>query len=157
MGNDPPMTDPLPPEAPSPVVRIWSPLAVAVYGLLMTFPAAVVLSVKNWHALRLRGRILPHVAGAAVLAVLLVGILTFGPPRVRRIFSLATTVMAFVYLKEKLNSDLREFRAAHPDVRVEMRPWYSAFGWALLGFFFLMVIVMTASLFVTVLKALVQG
>src|SRR5688572_16890291 len=119
------MSDPLLPDAPPPVIRIWSPLAVAMYGLVLAYPASLVLAVKNWRALGLRGRILPHIVGAFGLTLHLLGFLIFAPPRVGRMFTLAANVMAFVYIKERLYSDLREMTAARPYVRIERRPWYS--------------------------------
>jgi L-cystine uptake protein TcyP (sodium:dicarboxylate symporter family) len=60
--------------------------------------------------------------------------------------------IVFVYLKERLRSDLAEFAAAHPEVRVETRPWYSAFGWALLGIVVLLAMVLPPLLIISVVK-----
>jgi hypothetical protein len=78
------MTEPLAPEASQRVVRVWSPLAVAVYSFFMTYPAGLLLAVKNWRVLGLHGRVPSHVAAAFALTLPLVGIVTFAPPRVRR-------------------------------------------------------------------------
>jgi hypothetical protein len=139
------------------VVRVWSPLAVAVYAFFMTYPAGLLLAVRNWRALGLHGRVGPHVAVAFALTLPLVGIVTFAPPRVRQILTITMNGMVFVYLKERLRSDLAEFAAAHPEVRVETRPWYSAFGWALLGIFVLLAMVLPVTLIVGVIKLLFEG
>lgn len=148
------MSDPTQPESPTRVVRVWSPLAVAVYGLVLLYPASLVLAVKNWRALGMRGRILPHVAGAFGLTLLFIGTFFVSPPLVRRAFRLATMVVVFVYLKERVRSDVREFTELHPDVRVETRSWYSGCGWAMLGFLIFMGMVATASMMVAVLKVI---
>ena len=150
----PSVADPLQPESPAPVVRVWSPLAVAVYGLFLFFPASLALAVKNWRALGVRGRILPHVAGAFVLALLTIGTFLFAPPLLRRLFRLATMVLTFVYLKERLRSDLQDFKDRHPEVRVETRRWQSGCGWAMLGLMIFMAMVSTAGLIVAVLKSI---
>src|SRR4051812_19219842 len=31
-------------------VQLWSPLAVGVYGLLLGYPSALLLAVRNWQA-----------------------------------------------------------------------------------------------------------
>lgn len=127
------MTEPLPPGTPQRVARVWSPLAVALYAFFMTYPAGLLLAVRNWRALGLNGRILPHVAAAFMLTFPLVCIVTFAPPRLRQILTITLNGIVFVYLKERLRSDLAEFVAANPDARVETRPWYSGFGWGCLG------------------------
>jgi hypothetical protein len=151
------MTEPLPPVAPRFVVRVWSPLAVALYSFFMTYPAGLLLAVRNWRALGLRGRVLPHVAGAVLLTLLLVGIVAFAPSRVRKTLTLTMSGIVFVYLKERLRSDLADFAAAHPDVRVETRPWYSAFGWGLLGIVLLLAMALPPALIVSVIKVVLEG
>lgn len=150
------MTDPLAPEAPQPVVRVWSPLAVAVYAFFMSYPARVLLALKNWRALGLHGRIGPHVSAAFLLTLPLVAIVTFAPPRVRQILTITMNGMVFVYLKERLRSDLAEFGAAHPDVRVETRPWYSGVGWALLGIVVLIAMVLPLGMIISVIRFVLE-
>jgi hypothetical protein len=142
--------------AGQPALRVWSPLAVAVYSLVLAYPAALLLAVKNWIALGQRDRILPHVVGGALLSLPLFALMMFSSPRTGRVFGLVANVMAFAYLKEKLRSDLRDFQDDHPDVPVETRRWYSALGWALLGIAIFVALYAAIALRIEILQALLQ-
>jgi hypothetical protein len=150
------MTDQPAPVAPAPIARVWSPLAVAMYGLLLAYPAALLLAVKNWVALGQRDRIMPHVVGGALLSLPLFAIMIFSSPRTGRVFGLVANVMAFVYLKEKLKSDLSEFQDGNADVPVETRRWYTALGWALLGIAIFVALYAAIAVRIEILHALMQ-
>ncbi|HEX8169335.1 MAG TPA: hypothetical protein VF824_02210 [Thermoanaerobaculia bacterium] len=121
------MTETLePPAAAPPVVPVWSPVTVAVYGLLLGFPAGVMLALRNWRALGMRREVRTHLAGAFVVALVIFFVL----PRLVRYVSGGTSIAAFIYLKAKLRSD---FEDAQPSVTLLYRPWYTALGWALLA------------------------
>jgi hypothetical protein len=139
-----------------PAARVWSPLAVALYGLVLAYPAALLLAVKNWVALGQRDRIMPHVVGGALLSLPLFAIMMFSTPRTGRVFGLVANVMAFVYLKEKLRSDLREFQDANADIPVETRRWYSGLGWAFLGVAIFLVLYAGIAVRIQFLHALMQ-
>jgi hypothetical protein len=143
------MTDP-------PAARVWSPLAVAVYSLVLAYPAALFLAVKNWIALGQRDRIMPHVVGGALLSLPLFAIMMFSSPRTGRVFGLIANVMVFAYLKEKMRSDLREFQDANADVRVETRRWYTALGWAMLGVAIFLALYAGIAVRIEILHALIQ-
>jgi hypothetical protein len=130
MPDDEPSVE-LPPLA-EPEVRIWSPLAVGIYALVLAYPCALAIAIRNWKALDQKNRIWPHVLGAAVVTLPLV-VLLFTHPRLGRYFSLGVNVSTFAYLREKLRSDVAEFKRMHPSAIVSTRPWYSAIGWALLA------------------------
>ena len=115
------------------VVRVWTPLTIAVYGLLLAYPAALVLAVKNWQALGMYREAGRHVLGAFVVSIPLIGLMIFSPPRTARLFALAVNIGAFSYFKAKLRSDIAEAAAAVPSPTIVYRKWYSALGWALLG------------------------
>lgn len=113
-------------------VRVWSPVTVAVFAVVLAFPSALVLAAKNWLALGQRRRVLPHIIGTIVLSIPLVALLVMRPQLARGI-SFALNLGAFAYFREKLKVDLATFANANPEVVLQIRPWYSAIGWALLG------------------------
>lgn len=112
-------------------VRIWSPIAVGVYGLLLGYPTSLLLAVRNWHALKRETRIAPHVLMAigAVLPVIGSGYIY---PRAERIIALGVNIATFTYFRERLRSDIADFRQSNPSATLQIRPWYGAIGWALL-------------------------
>jgi hypothetical protein len=120
-------------QTPATVVRLWSPLAVALYGLLLGFPAAVVPAFRNWAALGLWREASGHLVGALLLSLPFIGMSVFSPPRTVRAFGLVTNIAIFIYLKAKLRSDIEEVRKTDPSVVIDYRPWYSGAGWAVLG------------------------
>ena len=127
------MTDVLaPPPSPAPL-RLWTPKAVGLFSIFLSFPAALALAVGNWRALGLHARIRQHILGAFALSVPLSLLLLFAPSRLGRFFAIAVNVAAFSYLKLALNGDIQAFRAASPAVDVQFRQWYTGLGWALLG------------------------
>lgn len=119
--------------APASVARVWSPLAVAVYSLVLAYPASLILAVKNWRALGMYKEAGRHVLGAIALSMPVIGLLIFAPPRPARIFMAALNIAAFSYLKAKLGSDIADAQSANPALRIEYRRWYSALGWVILG------------------------
>jgi hypothetical protein len=117
-----------------PEVRIWSPLTVEVYSIVLAYPCALMLAVRNWRALRQENRIWPHVTGAVAVTLPLIVVLYIINGRVGRLFSFGVNVSAFAYLREKLRSDIAEFKGSNPAAVVSTRPWYTAIGWVLLAF-----------------------
>ena len=115
------------------VVRIWSPLAAALFSLLLSYPTGLVLALRNWQLLGLRREAMRHFVGAIVLSVLFICLLLFLPKSTGRLFAIALSVITFSYLKAKLKSDTEEVKARNPNLIIEYRPWYTGCGWALLG------------------------
>jgi hypothetical protein len=148
--SQPPLVDALASAAPAAARRLWTPLAVALYGLLLGYPFAVPLAFKNWKALGMRREGTMHLIGAIILSIPFSGILLFTSDRTGRLFGLVLNVMAFSYLKAKLRSDEAAFKAANQSA-VEYRTWYSGCGWALLGLllfcviFFIVLFVLVAA------------
>ena len=122
-------------------VRVWSPVTVAVYGLVLGYPAGIALALRNWRALGLRREVWVHLLGALLFSVLFIGIFLFVPKRARRIFGLAANVGAFIYLKAKLQSDLEDVKTADPNLVVGHRRWYAGLGWVFVAYvvFFLVI------------------
>lgn len=114
-------------------VRLWSPLAVALYGLLLGFPSAVVPAVRNWEALGRKKQAAWFLAAALGLTMFLVVVRAILPRGVGRFLMIILNCATFIYVKAKLQSDIADLQAAQPDVVIQYRSWYSAFGWALLG------------------------
>lgn len=113
-------------------VRVWSPVTVGVFAVVLAYPSALVLALKNWRALGQRQHIRPHLVGAVVLSVPLIALLLVRPQLARGI-AFALNLSVFAYLREKLKADLADFASANPQIVVETRPWYTAIGWAFLG------------------------
>jgi hypothetical protein len=141
---------------PTREARLWSPLAIAVYGLVLAYPASLLLAVKTWRQLERRDRIVPHVLGAFALSVPLVVLMALAP-RAARWAALGANVLAFTYLKEMLKADIREFASSHPTATIQYRPWYTAFGWALLGIVAFIVMAASIGIAIEVIIALVAG
>lgn len=114
-------------------VRVWSPLAVGVYSLVLAYPGALLLAVKNWRALGMYKEAGRHVLGGILFSLPFIGIILFSSARAGRVFGLVINICAFSYLKSKLRSDIASATAEDPLLAVEYRPWYSALGWAVLG------------------------
>lgn len=131
MTEQPPIQD-LHPSSGARSVRVWSPVTVAVYAVVLAFPSALVLAAKNWQALGQRRRILPHIIGAIVLSISLIALLILRPQLARGI-AFALNLSAFAYFREKLKVDVAAFTNGNPEVVLQIRPWYSAIGWATLG------------------------
>jgi hypothetical protein len=115
-------------------VKVWSPLTVGIFGLVLAYPCSFVLAVKNWRALGQRQRIASHATWALILTVLLSACLLL-TPRAARWIALATNIFTFSYIRERLRSDIAEFSSTNASAAVTYRPWYSAIGWALVGIF----------------------
>ena len=114
-------------------LAIWSPLAAAVYGLVLAFPASLVLAVKDWRELGMHKEARRHVLGAFVVSLVLIGLLIFLPSRIARGIALAANFAVFFYLKEKLRLDIATASARDPRLVIHYRPWYTGVLWALLG------------------------
>jgi hypothetical protein len=121
------------------VVRIWSPLTVGVFGLVIAYPCALAIAARNWLALGQRDRVWPHVIGAGVISLPLIALMILRPSWAR-FGAFGANIVAFSYLREKLRSDIAEFKNEHPSIEVRVRPWYTAFGWAVAGLGLLLVI-----------------
>ena len=119
--------------AVAPVARLWSPLVVAVYGLVLAFPASLVLAVKDWRELGMHKEARRHVLGALVVSLVLIGLLIFLPSRIARGIALAANFAVFFYLKEKLRLDIATASARDPRLVIRDRPWYTGVLWALPG------------------------
>jgi len=132
-----------------PEVRVWSPLTVGVYAVVLAYPCALMLAVRNWRALRQQNRIWPHVIGALAVTLPLVVLMAMNA-RIARLFSFGVNVSAFAYLREKLRSDIAEFKRSHPAAVVSTRPWYSALGWVLLAFVIVLAIAVPIGLLLDV-------
>jgi hypothetical protein len=89
------------------------------------------LSIRNWQAPRQGYRIKRHILAAIAIALLLIAS-GYIQPRAVRIMGLVANVAAFSYFRERLRSDIEEFRRLNPSAIVSMRTWYSAIGWGLL-------------------------
>ena len=126
---------------------VWTPVAVAVYGLLLGYPAAMMLAVKNWRALGMYKEAGRHVLGAFLLTLPFIGLILYSTPRKGRFFAIAMSIATFSYLKEKLRSDIASVGGV-----VRYRRWYSGLGWALLGF-----VVFLAFVFVVILALEIAG
>jgi len=113
-------------------IRIWSPIKVGVYSVVLAYPCALMLAVRNWKAMKQENRIWPHVIGAVAVTLPLIVVLYING-RVGRLFCFGVNVSAFAYLREKLRSDIAEFKGSNPAAVVSTRPWYSAIGWVLLA------------------------
>ena len=111
-------------------VRIWSPVAVGVYGLLLGYPSALLLAVRNWQVLRRETRIATHV----LIAIAALPIIASGSiyPQAERIIALGVNIATFTYFRERLRSDIADFRQSNPSETIQIRPWYGAIGWTLL-------------------------
>jgi hypothetical protein len=120
-------------ERPPVVVRIWSPLTAALFALLLGFPAGVAIATRNWGRLGMQKEWSRHLAGAFLLSIPVALLFVLLSSRAGRVVGALLSITAFSYLKAKLHSDLEELRAGRPEMTVQYRPWYSAFGWALLG------------------------
>jgi hypothetical protein len=141
---------------PTREARLWTPLAIAVYGLVLAYPSSLLLAVKTWRQLERRDRIVPHLLGAFALSVPLVILMALAP-RAGRWAVLGANIVAFSYLKETLKADIQEFSASHPEAAVRFRPWYTAFGWALLGIVALFVMAISIAIPLEIATALMAG
>jgi len=112
-------------------IRIWSPRAVALYGLLLAFPCALMVAIRDWQALRMNERIRPHLIAAIAFSVLLFTFVVLHPA-VGRPVGFVTNIAAFSYFRERLRSDIAEFQKKNPSTPIVMRSWASASGWAVL-------------------------
>jgi hypothetical protein len=115
-----------------PRVEVYSPLAVAVYGLLLAFPSSLVLAVENWRAMGQQDRLKPHRWGFGLLVVIL-AVVAVRVPQAARVFAFAANLMAFGYFRQKLRADMAAFRASNPAADLVLKPWYRGLVPALLG------------------------
>lgn len=123
-----------------PRVEVYSPLAVAVYGLLLAFPSSLVLAVENWKAMGQQDRLKPHAWGFGSLALIL-AVVVARVPQSARLFAFGANLMAFGYFRQKLRGDVAEFRANNPTADVVLKPWYRGFVPALSGVIAFMMII----------------
>lgn len=117
----------------SPKVRVFSPVAVGVYGLVLAFPCSLSLAIRNWRALGRRDRIRPHLIGGIVVSVVFAVTAFLLPMRILKGVGVAANMAAFFYFRDRLRIDLESFAGANPGIEVQTRPWYAGLGWALLG------------------------
>lgn len=115
---------------PKEIVRVWSPRTVAWYGVLLGFPAGLVLAVRNWKAMRMDRQVHRHVIGGFLAIMLLIPVIIFVPNAFTRALSIGLTIGTYAYLKATFISDIATAQSTY-DVRY--RSWYSGFGWALFG------------------------
>ena len=118
--------------ATGPRVEVYSPLTVAVYGLVLAFPSSLLLAVENWKAMGQQDRMKPHRVGFGLLAVIL-AVMVARVPQSARVFAFAANLLAFGYFRQKLKADLAEFCRSNPTADVAIKPWYRGFLSALLG------------------------
>jgi hypothetical protein len=136
------------------VARIWSPLAVAVFGLLLGYPSGLALAFRNWKALGMRTEIRRHLVGALLISLPFVGVMVFAPDVVGSIFGLVFGIGTFSYLKAKLRSDIAERQDADPGLVIDYRLWYTGFGWVLLGVFVFFLIFLVCVLLLVLARVL---
>ena len=114
-------------------VRVWSPVAVAVYGLLLAFPAGFVLAIKNWRALGMHKVAQRHTLGALAASAVAAVVLIYLPARIVRGVAVAFNIAIFFYLKERLRVDIAAASSRVPSAVIQYRSWYSGLPWALCG------------------------
>jgi hypothetical protein len=132
-------------QATGPTVRVYSPVAVAVYGLLLAFPCSLLLAVENWIALGQKKRIKGHLLGFGALAVIL-AVVVVRMPQTARLFAFTANVMAFAYFKQRLKADLAEYSALNPSADIVIKPWYRGLGSAVGGMVAFLVIIYLVSI-----------
>lgn len=136
----------------TPRVKLWTPLAIGVYGLLLGYPCAIIPAARNWRALGMHRDARLHLAAAFLLSIPYVMMFIFWPGTPVRLVRAVLNVVTFSYLKAKLRSDIADAQEANPALAVQYRSWYSAMGWALLGLFVFVLLAAVIILTVTLAR-----
>jgi hypothetical protein len=128
-----------------PTIAVYSPIAVAAYGILLAFPSSLLLAIANWRAMGQQKRIKPHLLWFSLFSVVL-SVVLVRVPQGARLFAFAANLLSFSYFRQKMKTDLAEYLAANPNADVVTKPWYRGLGRGLGGVVALFVVVILVML-----------